>query len=100
MTNQLKDRHATGAQKVHDEKMDHVQMQHVYDGIQSQWDREHKAALTALDNDFTTRIEHQEETGARLTSASPYGSLVYALTALSDSGSQSDERFLKDRQFF
>jgi len=100
LMNELKARHQQGAKKVLDEGMNAKQLAEVRDGIQSKWDSEHKIAMTGLENDFQSRINRQEQTGARLTSVSPYGSLVYIFTSLADSGLRSDENFLRQARLF
>jgi ABC-type transport system involved in multi-copper enzyme maturation permease subunit len=75
-------------------------MQEVYDAIQNPWSREHKTAIEGLKTDYRNSMMRQEQTGTRLTSISPYGSFLYALTALSDTGSDSDDRFLQAARLY
>jgi len=61
---------------------------------------QHKIAIEGLKTDYRNRMIQQEQTGTRLTSISPYGSFLYALTALSDTGSESDDRFLQAARLY
>ncbi len=100
LTHELKARHARGAERVRRERMNREQALRVFEQIQRAWEREHKAALTQLENAFRARLWAQERTGMWLASLSPYGSFLHAVTALSDTGLDADERFRKQARLY
>jgi ABC-type transport system involved in multi-copper enzyme maturation permease subunit len=100
MYRELKERNAKGAEKVKAEKLNGSQMDKIISEIRDAWNEERKQSLSRLREDYAARLRQQEKRSALIAALSPYGSAAQAMAALSDSGVESDDRFLRLARIF
>ncbi|MEW6212967.1 MAG: ABC transporter permease subunit [Acidobacteriota bacterium] len=100
MLEDLKTRHAEGAQRVREEKLNAADMRKIASGIRSEWNSEHKEAVSRLRENYTSELHRQEKTAALIASFSPYSAATLAFAALSEIDARSDDRFLRLARIF
>ncbi|GEM_PF-2720874 len=100
MYQDLKARNAKGAERVRAEQLKGPEMEKVAREIRKAWNEELKESLSRVREDYIVRLRQQEKKSALIAALSPYGSATQAMAALSDSGTESDDRFYRLARIF